>query len=134
MSKNSKLKPLTAALGTILATSAFVIPAAGADENPFKLTELSSGYMLAEHEGKCGEGKCGMKMMMKKMDANKDGAISKEEFMQQHEKKFDKKDKNSDGLLTEDEMQMMKKGKCGCMKMKEGQCGEKMKDEHKSHS
>jgi uncharacterized low-complexity protein len=134
MSKNSELKPLAAALGTILVASSFTIPTASADDNPFQITELTSGYMVAEKEGKCGEGKCGMEMMMKKMDADKDGTISKDEFMQHHEKKFDKKDKNSDGKLTEDEMKMMKEGKCGGMKMKEGKCGEKMKGEHKSDS
>jgi uncharacterized low-complexity protein len=147
MSKKFELKPLTAAIGAILATSAFAIPTASADENPFQITELTSGYMVAEKEGKCGEGKCGgmkmkegkcgMKMMMKKMDADEDGAISKEEFMQHHEKKFDKKDKNEDGKLTEDEMKMMKEGKCG-MKMKEGKCGEGkcggMKSEDKTDS
>ncbi len=141
MSKKSELKPLAAALGAVLATSAFTIPTASADENPFQITELTSGYMVAEKEGKCGgmkmEGKCGMKMMMKKMDADEDGAISKEEFMQHHEKKFAKKDKNADGKLTEDEMKMMKEGKCGGMKMEEGKCGEgkcgeKMKSEDKT--
>jgi uncharacterized low-complexity protein len=117
MSKKFELKPLTAALGTILAASAFTIPTASADENPFNMSELSSGYMVADKEGKCGEGKCGG-MMMKKMDADEDGAVSKEEFMQHHEKKFTKKDKNEDGKLTEDEMKMMKEGKCGGMKMK----------------
>lgn len=149
MSKKSELKPLAAALGTVLATSAFTIPTTSAEENPFQITELASGYMVAEKEGKCGEGKCGgmkmkegkcgMKMMMKKMDADEDGAISKEEFMQHHEKKFAKKDKNADGKLTEDEMKMMKEGKCGGMKMKEGKCGEgkcgeKMKSEDKTDS
>ena len=55
MSKKFELKPLTAALGTILAASVFTIPAASADENPFSMSELSSGYMVAEKEGKCGE-------------------------------------------------------------------------------
>ena len=142
MSKKSELKPLATALGTVLATSTFAFSAVSADENPFQITELTSGYMVAEKEGKCGEGKCGgmkmkegkcgMKMMMKKMDADKDGAISKEEFMQHHEKKFTKKDKNADGKLTEDEMKMMKEGKCGGMKMKEGKCGEKMKSKNKT--
>lgn len=73
MSKKSELKPLAAALGAVLATSAFTIPTASAEENPFTITELSSGYMVADNhkEGKCGEGKCGgMKMMMGKMDAD----------------------------------------------------------------
>lgn len=129
MSKKSELKPLATALGTVLAASTFTISIASADVNPFQITELTSGYMVAEKEGKCGEGKCGgmkmkegkcgMKMMMKKMDTDEDGAISKNEFMQHHEKKFTKKDKNADGKLTEDEMKM-KEGKCG-----EGKCGGK---------
>jgi uncharacterized low-complexity protein len=138
MPKISELKPLAAALGTVLATSAFTIPTVSADENPFQITELTSGYMVAEKEGKCGEGKCGgmkkehkcgMKMMMQKMDTNEDGAISKDEFMQHHEKKFAKKDKNSDGKLTQDEMKMMKEGKCG-----EGKCGKKMKSKDEDDS
>jgi uncharacterized low-complexity protein len=145
MNKKSELNPLAAALGTILATSAFIIPTVSADENPFQITELTSGYMMAEKEGKCGEGKCGgMKSkcgmkMMKKMDSDQDGAISKEEFMQHHEKKFSNKDLNSDGKLTRDEIKMMKEGKGGGMKMKEGKCGEgkcgeKMKSEDKNDS
>ena len=134
MSKKSELIPLAAALGAVLATSAFTIPTASAEENPFTMTELSSGYMVAGKEGMGkegmgGEGKCGG---MKMMDADKDGAVSKEEFMQHHEEKFTKKDKNADGKLTDDEMKMMHEGKCGGMKMKEGKCGEKMKSEDKT--
>jgi uncharacterized low-complexity protein len=123
MSKKSEFKPLAAALGAVLASSIFTIPTASADENPFQMSELSSGYMVAGNEGKCGEGKCGgMKMKegmcgIKMMDADEDNAVSKEEFMQHHEKKFIEKDKNADGQLTDDEM-MMKEGKCGGMKMK----------------
>jgi uncharacterized low-complexity protein len=124
MSKKSELKPLVAAISAVLASSAFTIPTASADENPFTMTELSSGYMVAGKEGTCGEGKCGG---MKMMDTDKDGAVSKEEFMKHHEEKFNKKDKNADGKLTDDEMKMMHEGKCGGMKMKEGKCGEKMK-------
>ncbi len=132
MSKKLEIKSVAATVSTLLAASVITAPGI-ASENPFQMTELSSGYMVAEKEGKCGEGKCGgmkmggkcgMGMMMKKMDADGDGAISKEEFMQHHEKKFAKKDKNADGKITEDEMKMMKEGKCGGMKMKEGKCGE----------
>lgn len=63
--------------------------------------------------------------------------MSKEEFIQHHEEKFTKKDKNADGKLTDDEMKMMCEGKHGGMKMKEGKCGEgkcgeKMKSEDKT--
>lgn len=59
MIKSSHLKPLAIALGTTLAASLASLPAANADDNPFGMTKLSSGYMVAGNEGKCGEGKCG---------------------------------------------------------------------------
>ena len=60
MSKKFELKPVAAAVGAALATSVLTLPTANADENPFGMTELSSGYMVAYgEEGKCGEGKCG---------------------------------------------------------------------------
>lgn len=74
MKTKSELKPLVMAVSAALATGAFAISTANADENPFQMTELSSGYMVADshggaeegaveedksEEGKCGEGKCG---------------------------------------------------------------------------
>ncbi len=70
MSKKFELKPVAAAVGAVLATSVFTMSTANADENPFGMTELSSGYMVAygeegkcgenkAEEGECGEGKCG---------------------------------------------------------------------------
>ena len=66
MSKKTERKPLAAAVGAALAATAFTIPAANAESNPFEMTTLSSGYMVADGhkeggcgEGKCGEGKCG---------------------------------------------------------------------------
>jgi uncharacterized low-complexity protein len=134
MSKRFQLSPLSAALSAALVGSTFTASAVIAEENPFQLTEIKSGYIVAEShmggkskEGKCGskmDGKCGMKKMMKKMDTDEDGAISEEEFMSHHEEKFNKMDKNNDGKVTEDEMKMMMKnmheGKCG-----EGKCGGK---------
>ena len=62
MMKKATMKPLAAAFGAVLATSLVSLPAANADDNPFGMTKLSSGYMVAgSHEGKCGEGKCGGK-------------------------------------------------------------------------
>jgi uncharacterized low-complexity protein len=57
-----KIKSIAATVGaSVLATA--LSPLALADTNPFALTEMSSGYQLADHhegaEGKCGEGKCG---------------------------------------------------------------------------
>jgi uncharacterized low-complexity protein len=143
MSQKSTLKPLAIAVGATLATSLAAIAPASAAENPFAMSELSSGYLVAEmaegkcgagmkmdkegkcgagrtmqKEGKCGEGKCGMK----NMDADGDGNISKDEFMKGHDAMFGKMDANGDGVIDADEqgasMKMMKEGKCG-----EGKCG-----------
>ena len=75
MSEKTTLKPLAIALGAAFVTSLASIPVANAAENPFAMSELSSGYMVADShmeggdkgkaEGKYGEGKCGGE---KKMD------------------------------------------------------------------
>ena len=60
MVKKSKISPLTTALGASFTISLALSPIAHATDNPFEVTPLSSGYMVADgHEGKCGEGKCG---------------------------------------------------------------------------
>ncbi len=41
-------------------------------------------------------------------DANKDGVITKQEFLSHQEQLFNKKDKNKDGQLTKDEMPVHK--------------------------
>ena len=58
-----------------------------------------------EHQGH----KCEHKMSS--VDANKDGKISKEEFMKHHEAMFDKKDTNKDGFLDDTERHRMKEHK-----------------------
>ena len=73
MSNKSVIKPLAIALGTTFVTSLAGTTIANAAENPFSMTELPSGYMVAEKaEGKCGEGmakeaegKCGEGKMKK---------------------------------------------------------------------
>ena len=142
MSQKSTLKPLAVAMGAAFVTSLATTPVANAAENPFAMSELSSGYMVAgsHKEGKCGEGKCGEgkcggkaaskegncgegKCGMKMMDADGDGKVSKDEYMAAKEAKFNKKDKNADGMLDASEM-MSKEGKCG-----EGKCGNGKSDE-----
>ena len=56
-----------------------------------------------------------MTTMMKEMDTNGDGEISKEEFMAYHEKMWDKLKKNSNGTVDEKSlmMQMMHVGSMG---------------------
>lgn len=45
--------------------------------------------------------------MMSSVDQDKDGKISKAEFMKHHEALFDKKDANKDGFLDDTEMHQM---------------------------
>jgi uncharacterized low-complexity protein len=108
MSKKTVLKPVAVALGAAFVTSLAGTSIANAAENPFGMTELSSGYMVAEgdmkegkcggekkeaKEGKCGEGKCG------------------------GEKKEAKEGKCGEGKCG-GEKKEKKEGKCG-----EGKCG-----------
>jgi len=91
-------------LSVIFALPIFIFSTANAEESPFnQKTNPTKSYTLAEHHGS-GHG-------MKKMDANGDGELSKEEFMAHKEMKFMMKDKNGDGKLTADEMKGGKHGK-----------------------
>jgi len=60
--KTAFIKPVAAVAGVAFVSSLAVSTTAAAD-NPFELTDLDAGYMLAGgdkgEEGKCGEGKCG---------------------------------------------------------------------------
>jgi len=101
MSKKFELKPIAAAVAAALTVSVMAMPIANADANPFDLTELSSGYMVAEmEEGKCGEGKAAAE----KMEEGKCG-----------------EGKCGEGKCGEGEAaaEKMEEGKCG-----EGKCGE----------
>ena len=98
MSQQVIKKPLAIALGAAFVTSLAGIPVANAAENPFAMSDLSSGYVVAEmEEGKCGEGKCGGD---KKMEEGKCGGDKKME----------------EGKCGGDKTK--KEGKCG-----EGKCG-----------
>ena len=125
----SKKTLIASAVGSAFIASMAAAPLASAAENPFALSGLSSGYQVADNhaakpaaktmEGKCGgmkadETKGGMAML----DANKDGKVSKEEFIKGHETKFGMMDANKDGFLDKTEMGKMMQGKCG-----EGKCG-----------
>jgi uncharacterized low-complexity protein len=93
----SRKTALTLALGTAVAASLAAAPLASANDNPFKLESLKSGYQVADNkgkEGKCGEGKCG---------EGKCGG-----------------DKKKEGACGGDKA---KDGKCGGDKGKEGSCG-----------
>ena len=96
MSKKVELKPLAAAVGAALATSVFALPEVNAGQNPFEITALSSGYMVADAEGKCGEGEAAE-------DKDAEGKCGE--------------GKCGEGEAAEDKDA---EGKCG-----EGKCGEK---------
>ena len=95
-------KPLIAAIGAAVITSLSAMPVANADSNPFAANQLSSGYMVADMEGKCG------------------GSKSKEEGKCGGDKKA------SEGKCGGDK-KVEKEGKCGSdKKSKEGKCGGSM--------
>ena len=108
MSQESTKKPLAIALGAAFVTTLAATPVANAADNPFAMSELSSGYMVAEMaEGKCGEGNCG-------------GVKAKSEA----------EGKCGEGKCGGDKAKTEAEGKCGegkCggeMKATEGKCGE----------
>jgi uncharacterized low-complexity protein len=103
------------AVGSAFATSLGAAPAAGAADDLFAVQTLDRGYMLAyadkvdpnkyggskpEYGGaKSPEGNCGMS----KLDVNKDGKVTKQEFLKHHEAIFDSIDTNKDGAVDQPE-------------------------------
>lgn len=108
MSSKSITRPVAMTACAVFAVSLARVVVAEPAANPFAMTPLS-GARLMLAEGKCGEGKCGMK----RMDANGDGEVTKDEFMQGHEAMFDSMDANGDGVIDVDEHQgHHRRGKC----------------------
>ncbi len=120
--KKIKHSPLAVALGTSLVSGLAISSAQASDSldesnNPFALTELSSGYMQTAKsdenaggsskmkDGSCGEGKCGSSMMQNNQEKAVEGKCAGNKPMPS-----DKADK----------MKGME-GKCG-----EGKCGASM--------
>lgn len=82
---------------------------------------------IAADEKKSGHGMMGNMMMgMNKMDANADGMLSKDEFMQSHEAMFDMM-KNKDGVVDMKNMQMSCANMMGDGKMMQHRMGEAKK-------
>jgi uncharacterized low-complexity protein len=109
MYKKTAVKPLSVAVGAAFITSLASAGVATAAENPFGMTELSSGYMVADsHEGKCGG--------EKKEAEGKSGAEK-----QAAEGKCGGEKKAAEGKCGE--------GKCGAKReAHEGKCGGEKKE------
>lgn len=130
-----KKSMICAALGSAFVSGIGMASIATAADNPFVTQPLERGYMVADAhgaaakagDGKCGgEGKCGSKHADKHCgaamaDENKDGKVSKEEFVKHHDGMFDHMDTNKDGFVDKDEMKKAREGKRS--KMKDGACG-----------
>ena len=115
MAQKSSMKPLALALGAAFATTLAGTSVANAADNPFAMTEISGGYMVAEAaEGKCGEGKCG--------SAKKEGKSNTEGKCGEGKCGGDKADTktNAEGKCGGDkaDTKTTAEGKCG-----EGKCG-----------
>jgi uncharacterized low-complexity protein len=108
MSSKSITQAVAKSACAVFAASLASVVVAGLGANTFAMAPVS-GARLMLAEGKCGEGKCGMR----RMDANGDGKVTKEEFMQGHEAMFDSMDANGDGVIDAGEHQgHHKRGKC----------------------
>jgi uncharacterized low-complexity protein len=127
----SKKTLIATAVGSAFVAGMAAAPIASAAENPFVMHALDKGYRVAQ-AGKMGDGKCGgMKANAAEntcgaamMDTNKDGKVSKEEFVKAHEAQFGAMDANQDGFLDKTEMGKMMDGQCGGAKMPmQGKCG-----------
>jgi uncharacterized low-complexity protein len=111
------MKPLSIALGAAFVASLAGTSIANAAENPFSMTELSSGYMVADsQEGKCGEGMKDKEGMKGKEGKCGEGMKDKEGKCG-GEKKEAKEGKCGEGKCG-GEKKEAKEGKCG-----EGKCG-----------
>lgn len=105
----NKKSIISMAVGSAFAATLGAVPAASATDKLFTVQSLDKGYKLAYADrvdpnkygggAKSGEGRCGMSMV----DANKDGKVSKEEFLKHHEAIFDRIDANKDGSVDQPE-------------------------------
>ena len=101
---NFHKKPLAVVLGSAFAVSLAAAPIVHAEQNPFALKALSSGYMVAEadanapadtsaaddgkmKDGKCSTGKCSSSMKKKKAKAKSEADAKAKEGNCSGEKK-----------------------------------------------
>ena len=98
MNKKSHNKPVALAIGAAFVAGLAASPVVNADINPFGVTALSSGYMVAS--SKAGEGQCGASKSASEAKCGAEKATAK----------------------------LVKEGECGAGKsVKEGECGAKTK-------
>ncbi|MBW2194965.1 MAG: EF-hand domain-containing protein, partial [Deltaproteobacteria bacterium] len=104
-----KYKTLILILGTVLVSStgyrALAKPIediSGEVLQKISVDELSSPMSREEVARRALEKK--VNTGLNRMDANKDGKISHDEFMAPHEKRFKEDDINNDGFLNKDEL------------------------------
>ena len=82
MNKKTTSNPVSLAVGAVFAAGMAIAPAVQADVNPFAVSALSSGYMVADKgaEGNCGakkpvaEAKCGESKAAKQIKEAECGA------------------------------------------------------------
>ena len=74
---------------------------------------MGTGTLFAQGQSQRGEGKKPptFKQLLKEMDADEDGKLSKKEVTGPLKKDFDKIDANEDGFITEKEMKKAPKPK-----------------------
>jgi uncharacterized low-complexity protein len=104
----NKKTMISLAVGSVVAATLSAVPVISAADSPFAAKSLDKGYVLAYADkvdpskyggAKSGEGRCGMSIV----DANKDGKVTKEEFLKHHEAIFDRIDANKDGAVDQPE-------------------------------
>lgn len=106
-------------LGLILLALSWVVSCSHVEEMHHKHQD-----MVGKHHAK----------MWKKMDANSDGKLSKEEFVKAHEIEFPKIDTNSDGFITQEEMAAHHAEMGGMMNKKMKHMKKKKKKKKRSHA
>ena len=96
MKKQFRTSPVSLAIGVAFAAGIATSPIVQADVNPFAVTALSSGYMVASSKG--SEAQCGANKTVKEAQCGAEKASQK----------------------------VVKEGECGASKsVKEGECGAK---------
>lgn len=85
---------------TLNTTTVLASDAAKEDKHQHHTAKPADKKSADDHEHQCDH-------KMSSVDTDKDGRISREEFIKHHELMFDKKDSNKDGFLDESEMHHM---------------------------